>query len=328
MPGKSELLITTNWHPGTIIKLEQYYNAHKLWDLDGSAAQLHLLAKISEHCEAVATQGFINDKFKKALPFPRINGEFMDTLPRLKIIANFGVGYDTIDVQAASERGIAVTNTPGVLTDDVADLAIGLMIASSRKLVRGDRFVREGKWLQGPMEFGHSLTGKKLGILGLGRIGEAIAQRAAVFKMSIAYHNRNQKNVPYPYYQDLLSLAKDSDILIAVIPGTPETEKIITKEVLRALGPEGTLINIARGSVVDEGALVQLLQEGRLGAAALDVFQSEPNVPQALLDIKDRVVLQPHHGSGTHETRAAMGQLVVDNLAAHFANKPLLNPVN
>jgi hydroxypyruvate reductase len=251
----------------------------------------------------------------------------MDALPKTEIITCFGVGYDAIDVAAAKARKIAVTNTPDVLTDDVADLAIGLLIDVARRISRGDRFIRAGGWLKGGLEFGTALKGKKAGIVGLGRIGRATAKRAEAFGMEIAYHGRSrQPDVAYRYYPDLIGLARDCDFLLLTLPGGPETRNLVTAEVLAALGPQGTLVNVARGSVVDETALVAALQSGALGAAALDVFADEPRVPAALMAM-DNVVLQPHVGSATHGTRAAMGQLVIDNLIAHFAGRPLLTRV-
>jgi lactate dehydrogenase-like 2-hydroxyacid dehydrogenase len=251
----------------------------------------------------------------------------MDALPKTEIITCFGVGYDAIDVAAAKARKIAVTNTPDVLTDDVADLAIGLLIDVARRISRGDRFVRAGGWLKGGLEFGTALKGKKVGIVGLGRIGQATAKRAEAFGMEILYHGRKrQPDVAYRYYPDLLGLARDCDFLLLTLPGGPETKGLVTAEVLAALGPQGTLVNVARGSIVDEAALVAALQSGALGAAALDVFVNEPRVPAALMAM-DNVVLQPHVGSATHGTRAAMGQLVIDNLLAHFEGRPLLTRV-
>lgn len=323
---KKDLLITDDFHSPTLALLDEWYTTHKLWEAGSPDDQMALLARVADRCEALATPGWIG--CLKDLPFGRVTREFIHHLPQLKIIVNFGVGYDSVDAIAAADYGIAVTNTPDVLTDDVADFSIGMILSTSRLLVKGDRYVREGQWLQGLMRLGKSVTGKKLGIVGLGRIGEAIAHRATALKMSVSYHNRNPKEVPYPYYSDVVTLAKDCDFLLLVIPATPETEKLVNMEVLRALGPEGVLINVARGSVVDEIALIQALQEGILGAAGLDVYENEPQVPQDLIEMTENVVLQPHQGSGTEETRLAMGQLVIDNLAAYFSGKPLLTRVN
>jgi len=248
-------------------------------------------------------------------------------LPQLKLIACFGVGVDAIDLAAARERQIAVTNTPDVLTEEVADLALGLLLATARRIVAGDRYVRAGRWPGGAMPLASRVHGKRLGIVGMGRIGQAIATRGLAFGLQIAYHGPRPKPVPYRYEPDPVALARGVDFLIAACPGGAATRGLVSRAVLEALGPQGLFVNIARGSVVDETALVELLVAGRLGAAGLDVFADEPNVPAALFAL-DQVVLQPHQASATHETRAAMGQLVVDNVAAFFAGRPLLTPVH
>ena len=252
----------------------------------------------------------------------------IDRMPRLEIIASASVGYDGIPVEYARSKGIPVTNTPEVLNDDVADLAIALMIMTARRLVASDRYVREGKWpAGGEYPLAHRASGKRVGILGMGRIGQAIARRTVAMDNTVAYHSRKPvAGLPYRHYPDLVALAKDSDFLIVIIPSTPETRKIVGKDVIEALGPTGILVNVARGAVVDEDALVASLMSGRLGGAGLDVFENEPQVPPALFGM-DNVVLEPHVGSATHETRRAMSQLVLDNLAAHFAGKPLLTQI-
>jgi lactate dehydrogenase-like 2-hydroxyacid dehydrogenase len=250
----------------------------------------------------------------------------IDRLPRLELIACFGVGVDAIDLVAARERGIAVTNTPDVLTGDVADLALGLLLATARRIVAGDRYVRSGAWSRGPMALASRVHGKRLGIVGMGRIGQAIAIRASAFGLQIAYHGPRAKPLPYRFEPDLVALARGVDFLVAACPGGAATRGLVSRAVIEALGAEGLLINIARGSVVDQDALVTALVDGRLGGAGLDVFADEPNVPPALLGL-DNVVLQPHQASATAETRAAMGKLVIDNLAAFFAGRPLLTAV-
>jgi lactate dehydrogenase-like 2-hydroxyacid dehydrogenase len=254
--------------------------------------------------------------------------ELIDRMPKLEIIASASVGYDGIPVEYARSKGIPVTNTPDVLNDDVADLAIGLMIMTARRLVVSDRYVRSGAWPKGgeyPLAF--KASGKRVGILGMGRIGKEIGKRAEAMNNKVAYHTRNPvKDVAWPHYPDLVELAKNSDFLIIIIPATPQTNKIVSKAVIEALGPDGILFNVARGAVVDEDALVAALQAGRLGGAGLDVFVHEPQVPPALFAM-DNVVLQPHVGSATHETRRAMSQLVLDNLDAKFAGKPLLTEI-
>jgi lactate dehydrogenase-like 2-hydroxyacid dehydrogenase len=252
----------------------------------------------------------------------------IEALPRLEVISLFGVGTDSVDLAAARERNIPVTNTPGILTDEVADLAIGLMLASARQIVFADRYVRDGSWgSKGPIPLGRSVGGKTMGVLGLGGIGRAIADRGAAFRMRIIYSGpRGKPEAPYEYVPDVVELARQSDYLMIACRGGPETRHLVSAAVIDALGPAGTLINVARGSVVDEVALIAALAEGRLGHAALDVFESEPNPSPELLKLPN-VLVQPHHGSATVETRTAIGQLMIDNLGAHFAHKPLLTPV-
>jgi D-3-phosphoglycerate dehydrogenase len=249
-------------------------------------------------------------------------------LPRLEIIACFGVGTDGIDLAAARERGIPVTNTPGVMAEDVADLAIGLMLASARQILAADRFVREGRWAKGPIGPGRQVTGKRLGVLGLGAIGRAIADRAAAFRMTVRYCGpRRKPDTPYEFVVDPVALARASDVLMVACKGGPETRHLVSTAVIAALGPAGTLINVARGSVVDEAALVAALRDGRLGFAALDVFDNEPHVAPELLALPN-VIVQPHHGSATIETREAIGRLVVENIVAKLEGRPPKTPVN
>jgi lactate dehydrogenase-like 2-hydroxyacid dehydrogenase len=258
----------------------------------------------------------------------KVPRELIARLPALEIISVFGVGYDGVDVAAARERGIAVTHTPNVLNDEVADLALGLMLAVARRIPQADRYIREGRWRShGPAPLARKLSGARLGIVGLGRIGLAIAQRAAAFGMSIAYTTRNPRpDAPYAYHPSAEALAKAVDFLVVITPGGAGTRKLIDAKVLEALGPEGYLVNVARGSVVDEAALVKALQEKRIAGAGLDVFEDEPHVPEALLAL-DTVVLTPHIGSATWQTRRAMMDLAFGNLEAHFAGRPLLSPV-
>jgi lactate dehydrogenase-like 2-hydroxyacid dehydrogenase len=256
-----------------------------------------------------------------------VGPELMDKLPKLEIVSNFGVGYDSIDTAAAKARNIRVTNTPNVLNDAMAEITIGLMISLARKLPQGDQFVRQGKWPAGNFPLQVELNGKTLGILGLGRIGKEIAARAQAMRMRVVYHGRHkQADEPYVYYSDLTEMARDVDWLVIIAPGGRGTEKIVSRQVLEALGPEGYLVNMARGTLVDEAALVEMLVSKKLGGAALDVFEKEPQVPEALLGL-DNVVLSPHQGSATHQTRNKMGALVVANLDAWFAGEPLLTPV-
>jgi hydroxypyruvate reductase len=254
--------------------------------------------------------------------------DMIDRMPKLEIIASASVGYDGIPVEYARSKGIAVTNTPEVLNDDVADLAIALMIMTARRLVASDSYVRSGKWpAGGEYPLAQRASRKRVGILGMGRIGKEIAKRAEAMNNTVAYHcRRPATDVPYQHYANLVELAKDSDFLVVIIPSTPQTHKIVSKQVIEALGPNGIFVNVARGAVVDEDALVEALISGKLGGAGLDVFANEPQVPAALLAM-DNVVLQPHVGSATNETRRAMSQLVLDNLNAHFAGRPLLTEI-
>jgi lactate dehydrogenase-like 2-hydroxyacid dehydrogenase len=257
----------------------------------------------------------------------RVDGALMEKLPKLEIIANFGVGYDTIDAAEAGRRGVVVTNTPDVLTEEVADLAVGLLIATVRQLPQVDRYLRAGKWLEKAYPLTATLRGRKIGILGLGRIGKAVAKRLEAFGLEIAYHGRNpQGDVAHRYYPSLVEMAKEVDVLMCVAPGGTETKGMVNAEVMRALGPDGILINVGRGSVVDEKALIQALQKKEILSAGLDVFEDEPRVPQELIAM-DHIVLLPHVGSASVHTRNAMGQLVVDNLVSWFSGKGPLTPV-
>jgi lactate dehydrogenase-like 2-hydroxyacid dehydrogenase len=262
-------------------------------------------------------------RFLQTTGFHGASAATINALPKLEIIACMGVGVDAVDLPLAKQRRIAVTNTPDVLNDDVADLAVALMLMAGRRLALSDRWVRDGRWLKGGQALATKVSGKTVGIIGLGRIGKAIARRALAFDMTVVYHGRHrQEDVPYRHYPDLVAMAAAVDFLIAIVPGGPETKHLVDARVIAALGPEGTLINVSRGSVVDEPALVAALASGALGAAALDVFADEPRVPAALLAM-DQVVLTPHVGSATNETRTAMCNLVVDNLIAHLDGKPL-----
>ena len=288
-------------------ELEARYRVHQKDKLDEVA---HLV-------RGVVTNGH-------AGPPPAI----IDRLPRLEVICSASVGYDGIPVEYARSKGIPVTNTPDVLNDDVADLAIALMIMTARNLLASDAYVRAGLWpQQGEFPLASRASGKTVGILGMGRIGREIAKRAEAMNNKVIYHSRRPvADVPYAYYPDPVSLAKASDFLMVILPATPQTRQIVNRAVIEALGPTGILVNVARGAVVDEDALVAALKDGRLGGAGLDVFVDEPRVPQSLFGMAN-VVLLPHVGSATHETRRAMSQLVLDNLDAQFAGKPLLTPI-
>jgi lactate dehydrogenase-like 2-hydroxyacid dehydrogenase len=253
-----------------------------------------------------------------------IDAETMDALPKLEIIAINGVGYDGIDLEAAQARDIRVTTTPDVLTEDVADQAIALMLAVQRRIAVNDRMVRDGGWM---VPAGRQASRRRIGIFGLGRIGQAIARRAEPFAAELLYTARHAKpELPWRFVPDIRSLAAASDVLILSAPGGEETHHIVDGEVLAALGPDGVLVNVARGSLVDEAALIAALEAGGIAGAGLDVFENEPEVPRALRHM-DHVVLAPHQGSATEAGRAAMGALVLANLDAHFAGKPLPTPL-
>lgn len=253
--------------------------------------------------------------------------ELIERLPSLRAIISSGVGYDSIAVAAARARGIPVSNTPDVLNDCVADLAFGLVIDCARQLSRADRFVRNGEWLSGGLPLSSKVFGKRLGIVGLGRIGEAVAKRSSGFDMAVRYHNRRPvEGSDYGYEASLIELAQWSDFLVITCPGGESTRNLINREVFDALGPKGILINVSRGSVVDEPALVEALVDGRLGGAGLDVFADEPKVPQALIDLPN-VVLLPHIGSATEETRLAMEELLLANLRAFLEHGEVLTAV-
>ncbi len=258
----------------------------------------------------------------------RCDGGVMAMFPKTEIVASFGVGYDHVDAKYASEHNIVVTNTPEVLTEEVADIAMGLLIATLREFVKADRYLRSGLWTaqQYPLSVG-SLRDRKVGIVGMGRIGQAIARRLDASLVPVVYHSRNPvSGVKYKHYPDLIEMAKAVDTLMVIVPGGPSTAKMINADVFKALGPRGVIINVARGSVVDEEAMIAALKSGALLAAGLDVFANEPAVPDELKAMQN-VVLLPHIGSASVVTRNAMDQLVVDNLKAWFAGKPPLTPI-
>jgi lactate dehydrogenase-like 2-hydroxyacid dehydrogenase len=252
---------------------------------------------------------------------------FMARFPGLKQVSSFGVGYDSVDAAAAARRAIVVTNTPDVLNEEVADTALGLILCTMREFPRADAYLRAGKWLEKPYPLTGTLRDRRVGILGLGRIGRAIARRLEAFGVPVVYHGRSaQPDVSYRYYASLTAMARDVNMIVVVAPGGAATHRIVNAGVLAALGPDGVLINVGRGSVVDEQALVAALSSGTIRAAGLDVFEDEPRVPQALIDMP-QAVLFPHVGSGSHHTRAAMAQLMIDNLLAFAAGRKALTPV-
>ncbi len=301
--------------PGSIVDaLEARFTLHRLWEQPDPDA---FLAGAAPHIRGVAANTLAG----------RIDTDWFDRLPALEIVASFGVGYDNVDARAAAARGIVVTNTPGVLDDEVADLTIGLLLATLRGIPQADRFVREGRWPEGPFPLSPTLRGRTVGIIGLGAIGKAVARRLEGFDVPVAYHGRSrQPDIPYTYYPTPVALAAAVDVLIAVVPGGDATRHLIDRDVLAALGPQGVLINVARGSVVDQPALIAVLKEGTILAAGLDVFADEPHVPSELR-VMPRVVLLPHIGSASERTRAAMGELVVDNLVAWFDTGRPISPV-
>lgn len=253
--------------------------------------------------------------------------ELMAALTNLQVISGYGVGYDAVDANEAARRGIIVTHTPNVLNEEVATTALLLMLSCYREVLRDDAYVRSGAWeAKGNAPLTRSADNQTVGILGLGRIGQAIADKLAPWNAKIVYHSRTKKDVAYTYYDNLTAMAFDCDVLICITPGGASTNKIVNAEVVEALGPQGTLINVSRGSVVDEAAMIDALKSGKLGWAGLDVFEGEPNVPQALRDLPNTVLL-PHVGSGTVETRAAMGALTVDNLLQHLKDGTVISAV-
>jgi lactate dehydrogenase-like 2-hydroxyacid dehydrogenase len=260
-------------------------------------------------------------------PPGRAESSLMERLPGLEIVSSFGVGYDNIDAKWAGEHGIVVTNTPDVLTEEVADTAIGLLLSTVRQFPQAERYLRAGKWPQGDYPLSQSLHDRTVGVVGMGRIGKAIARRLDAMKVPVVYHTRRpQADLPYRHYPELIAMARDADVLLVITPGGPETRNLINAEVLQALGPNGILINMSRGSVVDEEALIAALKAKTILTAGLDVFAKEPQVPQDLIDM-DHIVLFPHLGSASVHTRRAMEQLVVDNLLAWNAGKAPISPV-
>ena len=256
-----------------------------------------------------------------------VDGAFFDRFPRLELLACLGAGCEYVDLDAAIARNVTVTNTPWANTEETADTAMGLLLCVTRQLPQADRYLRSGHWPSGMFPLTGTLRDKRLGILGLGRIGKAVARRAEAFGLEVLYHGRTRQPVDYPYFPSALLLAEASDVLMAVVPGGEETNRMVDAAVLRALGPEGIFVNIARGTVVDEQALITALREGTIRSAALDAFEYEPHVPAAFIEM-EQVVLTPHIGSGTHHTRALMAQAVVDNLLAWERGDPVISPMD
>lgn len=312
--SRPDVLCLYPLRPDHQAELERTYRVHRF---DLSADRPAMLGEAGPLCESIVTNGHAG-----------LDRATVERLPRLKLVACSSAGFETIDTDALRERGIVLTNTSVALLDDVADMAILLMLAAWRRLVPADRYVRSGDWgRKGMFPLQRSLRARRLGIVGMGTIGQAIARRAEPMGLEIAFTARSPKpRLPWRFEPSLLGLAEASDILIVIIAGGEGTRGLVSAEVIEALGPQGCLVNVSRGSVVDEPALIAALRDGRLGSAGLDVFASEPDCDPAFAAL-DNVVLHPHHASGTIETRDAMAQLVLDNLAAHYQGRPLLTPV-
>ena len=309
---KPDLLLTRAIYAPAQAALDAEYAVHRLWTAPDADA---FLREVGPRVRALVTPGIAG--FTRAL---------LDALPALEIVALFG-SNKTLDLAPARERKIPVTNTPDSISEGVADLACGLMIASMRRIVECDRFVREGHWANGVPPVGREVRGKTCGVIGLGRIGIAVAHRAEACGMQVRYQGpRRKPEVAWPFHEDVLSLARASDCLVVTCPSTPATRNLIDATVLDALGADGFLVNVARGAIVDETALIAALRERRIAGAGLDVFRDEPQVPAALREL-DNVVMTPHVGSTTQEIREGRKRMVVENLRAHFAGQPLLSPL-
>jgi len=312
---KPDVLLVGQRKPVLLKGLEPKVTLH---DYLGAKDRDAFLASVADKIRAIAIAYTAN----------KVDAAFMQKLPKLEQISSFGVGYDHIDAKWAGEHGIVVTNTPEVLNEEVADTALGLLLCTVREFPQADRYVRAGKWAEAQYPLSKAtLRNRTVGIVGMGRIGKAIAKRLEAFGVPVVYHSRNpQAGVDYKYYPKLVDMARDVDTLMVIVPGGASTKNLINGEVLKALGPEGIVINMARGTVIDEPALIEALKSRTIYSAGLDVFVNEPKVPQELLEM-DHVVLFPHLGSSTEVTRAAMDQLVVDNILAWAAGKPPLTPV-
>jgi lactate dehydrogenase-like 2-hydroxyacid dehydrogenase len=311
---KRDVLLMAARKPVLIKGLESKVNLHFLLEAKDQDA---FIKEVAPKIGAIAL----------AFNHSKVDGAFMSRFPKLEQVSNFGVGYDHVDAKWAGAHGIIVTNTPDVLNEEVADTALGLLLCTVREFPQGDRYVRAGKWPQAQYPLAKAtLRDRTVGIVGMGRIGKAIAKRLDAFGVPVVYHSRNKQDVAYKYYPKLLDMARDVDTLMIIVPGGAATQNMINAEVLVALGPRGIVINMARGSVIDEPALIEALKNRTIFSAGLDVFAKEPEVPKELLEM-DHVVLLPHLGSSTEVTRAAMDQLLVDNILAWAAGKPPLTPV-
>ncbi|TNM63429.1 2-hydroxyacid dehydrogenase [Aliirhizobium smilacinae] len=312
---KPQILVIGPYPEWDMLELEKSYDVKKLYEASDRDAFIEGEAK---QVTAIATRGELG-----------ASAELIAKLPNLKIVSVYGVGYDAVNLDACRERGIRVTNTPDVLTNDVADLGAAMMLCQSRGMIGAEQWVKDGSWAaKGLYPLKRKVWGRKAGVLGLGRIGFEVAKRLRGFDMDIAYSDVSEKSYAegMTYTADPVALAAHSDFLFVTLAASAATRHIVSKDVIEALGPEGMLINISRASNIDETALLDALENGKLGSAALDVFEGEPKLDPRFLKL-DNVLLQPHHASGTIETRKAMGKLVRDNLAAHFAGQPLPTPV-
>ena len=314
MQNKPNVLIYAPWYEPAMDRLDEIAITHHLYEADNKE---DFLREYGPKCSVIGTMHYCP-------------ASLMDAVPNLKLILNFGVGYDGVDIPAATKRGVTVVNTPDVLNDCVADMALSLILAGRRKVLDADRYIRSGDWeKKGNFEYVHNVHSSKIGILGLGRIGLEIANRCQAFKMDIAYHQRTKRSeLNFKFYESLIDMAEDCEILVAIIPGGETTEKIIDERVIEAIGPTGLLVNVARGTVIDNEALARCLKDGRLGGAALDVFPNEPTVPESLLEIDTNLILTPHMASATHLTRMKMGMILYDNLMALRDGTPFKTPVN
>lgn len=310
---KAQVLVLVPIYAPTLAELEREFTVHRLWTARDANA---LVKEVSGNVRAVVTSGSSG-----------IAAELIEALPKLEIIGCFGTPRGTVDVALARRRGVVVTNTPDSITEDVADLAMGLIVAVMRRIAEADRYVRAGRWLSGLLPPGSGLGGKTCGIIGLGAIGSGIAKRAEAFRMTVRYHGpRRKEGVGHVFEPDLESLARESDCLVVACPSTPQTRGLVNARILDALGADGYLVNIARGPIVDEQALIAALRERRIAGAGLDVFWDEPRVP-AELAAMEQVVLAPHIGSTTREVREERGRKLLANLRAHFAGQPVPTPL-
>jgi D-3-phosphoglycerate dehydrogenase len=310
---RPDVLMTGPYPDWDMAPLAEQYTLHRLWQV---ADRAHFIAGCGDRIRAIATRGELG-----------ANAALIAALPRLEIIACYGVGTDAIDLPAARERGIRVTNTPDVLTGDVADIGVGLALALMRRIPAADAYVRSGQWATRNMDLVTRLYGKRVGVVGFGRIGTTLARRLSGFDVELGYFDvAPRSDSPHRYFDSLVALAEWSELLIVTLAGGAATLGMVDAQVLQALGPRGWLVNVSRGSTVDEPALLEALERKAIAGAALDVFLNEPRIDPRFLAL-DNVLLQPHHASGTVETRQAMGRLVRDNLQAHFGGQPLLTPV-